>query len=261
MTIHWPANDAAILIWSQLLLLWVVALYYVGRTESVWARVHLTPSTSWWTPAIPRLALLVVATALLLGHRWGRATLMIAIACGLALLLTYARERGREKWRDRGAEIELGLTGAYVLLSALIVGETVTRPLFMLLALPMSERRIAALCFAAAIAGFLVRGATQVVRALLNQAGSLPTKATAVDEVEYNRGRLIGSIERLLLAGVVAAGSYAALGFLVAAKGLVRSEDLKRHDFAEYFLIGTLASTAIAMVAGGLLRLVFVSLW
>jgi len=39
-----------------------------------------------------------------------------------------------------------------------------------------------------------------------------------------NRGRLIGNLERLVLTLVVVAGSYAALGFLVAAKGLIRSE-------------------------------------
>jgi hypothetical protein len=33
------------------------------------------------------------------------------------------------------------------------------------------------------------------------------------------------------------------------------------HDFAEYFLIGTLASTALAMVAGGVPRLTFITLW
>jgi hypothetical protein len=36
---------------------------------------------------------------------------------------------------------------------------------------------------------------------------------------------------------VVAAGSYATLAFLVAAKGLVRSEEFeKSRDFTEYFL-------------------------
>ena len=67
--------------------------------------------------------------------------------------------------------------------------------------------------------------------------------------------------ERLLLAGMVAAGSYAALGFTIAAKGLIRSRDLERHEFAEYFLVGTLTSTLIALVAGGLLRMIFIALW
>lgn len=68
-------------------------------------------------------------------------------------------------------------------------------------------------------------------------------------------------IERLLLAWLLAAGSYAAMGFIIAAKGLIPSKDLELRDFAEYFLVGTLASTAVALVAGGLLRVVLNGLW
>jgi hypothetical protein len=66
MTLTWPTTDSALLAWSQLLFAWVVALYYVGRTESVWGRVHLTPSPSWWTPAWPRMVLLVLAPFIVL---------------------------------------------------------------------------------------------------------------------------------------------------------------------------------------------------
>lgn len=82
-----------------------------------------------------------------------------------------------------------------------------------------------------------------------------------VDIIEINRGRLIGNLERLVLTIVVAAGSYAALAFLVAAKGLIRSEDLRDRDFAEYFLIGSLASVLVALCAGLLMRFVLSALW
>lgn len=264
MNITWPSSDSALLLWSQLLLTWVVALYYAGRTSSIWGRVYVTTPDNWWAPAIPRFFLLFLVPFLLHGWNFLSAFLLAIVAFLLALALTYARERGNEAWRTRGAELELGVTGAYVLLAALLVGDQQMRPLLAIVKLPLSESRIAALCFSAAIMLFLIRGGTQVVRAILNKAGSLPTvqpQSDKIDEVEYNRGRLIGSIERLLLAGMVAAGSYAGLGFLIAAKGLVRSKDLEKHDFAEYFLIGTLTSTALAMIAGGLLRLIFLSLW
>lgn len=261
MKLVWPVSDAALLVWSLLLLGWVAALYYLGRTESIWGRVHITPAKRWWTPAIPRLVLLAVLPFLVVGRTPRTAIALMVLGWSLALVLTVARERGKGSWRTRGAEFELGVSIGYALLSALIVGDSGPGPPFSIVQLPMDDARIAAVCFSAAILGFLHRGGTQVVRAILTKAGSLPTVASQVDEVEYNRGRLIGSIERLLLAGVVAAGSYAALGFLMAAKGLVRSKDLEKHDFAEYFLIGTLASTALAMIAGGLLRLVFLSLW
>jgi len=90
-------------------------------------------------------------------------------------------------------------------------------------------------------------------------AGSLQRE---VDVEELNRGRLIGNLERIVLTLVVAAGSYAALAFLVAAKGLVRSEEFeKSRDFTEYFLIGSLASVLVALCAGLALRYALLALW
>jgi hypothetical protein len=83
-----------------------------------------------------------------------------------------------------------------------------------------------------------------------------------VDVEEYNRGRLIGNLERIVLTIVVAAGSYAALAFLVAAKGVVRSDEFeKSRDFTEYFLIGSLASVLVALCAGLGLRFALIRLW
>jgi len=88
-----------------------------------------------------------------------------------------------------------------------------------------------------------------------------PLPAT-IDDEEYNRGRLIGNLERIILTIVVAAGSYAALAFLVAAKGVVRSEEFeKSRDFTEYFLIGSLSSVLVALCAGIGLRFALVRLW
>ncbi len=56
-------------------------------------------------------------------------------------------------------------------------------------------------------------------------------------------------------------GSYAALGFLLAAKGLIRIKELENRDFAEYFLIGTLSSVAVALVLGLLVQWAIVALW
>jgi hypothetical protein len=88
-----------------------------------------------------------------------------------------------------------------------------------------------------------------------------PLPAT-IDDKEYNRGRLIGNLERIILTIVVAAGSYAALAFLVAAKGVVRSDEFeKSRDFTEYFLIGSLSSVLVALCAGIGLRFALVRLW
>jgi hypothetical protein len=66
-------------------------------------------------------------------------------------------------------------------------------------------------------------------------------------------GRYIGWMERSLILTFVLAGYSDAIGFLLAAKALVRfpeiQQDTKGH-FAEYFLIGTLTSVGLALVGG-----------
>jgi hypothetical protein len=162
------------------------------------------------------------------------------------------------------------------------------------------RQHLAAISILIAVLLFVVRGGTYFVRGFLRKAGTLPHLAPdktlpaqsanppqethppkrqsmplhpssasstheaerlGLDVLEINRGRLIGNLERLILAVVVAAGSYAALGFLVAAKGLIRSRELQERDFAEYFLVGSLASVFVALCAGLIIRFALLALW
>jgi hypothetical protein len=165
----------------------------------------------------------------------------------------------------------------------------------------ISPAQLAALCILASTLFLVVRGGTYIVRGILRKSDTLPSEkrlndfpeqspissrltpppppetsdfvisiAASVDEPaqstidtkEYNRGRLIGNLERIVLTIVVAAGSYAALAFLVAAKGVVRSDEFnKNRDFAEYFLIGSLSSVLVALCAGIALRFALIRLW
>jgi hypothetical protein len=63
-------------------------------------------------------------------------------------------------------------------------------------------------------------------------------------------GATIGILERILIVVFVLTGSEAAVGFVVAAKTLARFRLLDDRDFAEYYLLGTLASVAVAIVSG-----------
>jgi hypothetical protein len=81
------------------------------------------------------------------------------------------------------------------------------------------------------------------------------------DDTIAQRSHAIGYLERLLFAAMIIGGQYEALGFLIAAKGLVRSKELERHTFAEYFLIGTLASIAVAGFVGLSLKQVVALYW
>ena len=96
------------------------------------------------------------------------------------------------------------------------------------------------------------RGAT-LVRAVLDlpdlQMRRDDDRATGA--VAVARGRTIGMLERAIALTLVMLGQFGALGLVVGAKSLARMKALEDREFAEYFLIGTLASLLIA-VAGGL---------
>ncbi|MFB2555942.1 hypothetical protein [Herbiconiux liangxiaofengii] len=70
-------------------------------------------------------------------------------------------------------------------------------------------------------------------------------------------GRLIGPLERLLIVALSLAGALPIVAGLLAAKGIVRfpeiSNDRARGSKAEYFLVGSLVSWALALLAAGTL--------
>lgn len=60
-------------------------------------------------------------------------------------------------------------------------------------------------------------------------------------------GATIGVLERLLVVTFVLVGMEAAIGFVIAAKTLARFKQLDDRGFAEYYLLGTLASVLVAL--------------
>lgn len=81
-----------------------------------------------------------------------------------------------------------------------------------------------------------------------------PAGETGVDEEEYNTGRVIGMLERIFVYIFVLTGQYAAIGFILAAKGVTRFHEFEDRTFAEYVLTGTLLSTLLALFVGYLVR-------
>lgn len=74
--------------------------------------------------------------------------------------------------------------------------------------------------------------------------------------VELARGRAIGALERALTLTLVLLGQYTAIGLIIAAKSLARFKALEDREFAEYFLVGTLASLLLALLVGVGIRIV-----
>ena len=67
-------------------------------------------------------------------------------------------------------------------------------------------------------------------------------------------GSVIGKLERIIIAILVICGEIGAIGFVLTAKSLARYKQLSEKDFAEKYLVGTLSSTAIAIIAALLLK-------
>lgn len=65
-----------------------------------------------------------------------------------------------------------------------------------------------------------------------------------------NGGRLIGICVRVISITLVLSGQYAAVGFLITAKSILRYPSEKQN---EYILIGTLLSFGIVFILGALL--------
>lgn len=110
------------------------------------------------------------------------------------------------------------------------------------------------------LAGLLLAGneANLVIRAVFDllelKPRALPSGQGGIDVGEFNRGRVIGFLERVLLYWFILHGQFGAIGFILAAKAFTRFKALDDRAFAEYVLIGTLLSACLAMMSGGLVQ-------
>ena len=73
-----------------------------------------------------------------------------------------------------------------------------------------------------------------------------------------NAGRVIGNVERMLTLVFVMLGQYEAIGFLLAAKSLLRFRETDTVK-SEYVLVGTLLSFGIAILMGVAVKLLIES--
>lgn len=85
-------------------------------------------------------------------------------------------------------------------------------------------------------------------------AGASPSSAGLAPPL--NVGRAIGIFERLLVAMLIVAQAEAAVALVVGVKTIARFRQLDDRAFAEYYLLGTLASVSIAVASGLVARIV-----
>ncbi len=251
---------------ARMILIWTLANYtWPADHVRDLRRSHPTPWRAPWVAAVSIRSLVLTSLVLWIAHwDWslGACTLVFAI------LLPLVRSRISPSYL---AELEIGANLSFVLA---VVALAVVRGVP---SVPsgshLDSRQLAVVYIVIAVVVFSLRGGTYIVRGALNKGRILPERRRhvsaqpstpeyrKVDVAEYNRGRIIGNIERLLLLIFVSMGAWAALAFLITAKGLFRARDLEQADFAEYFLVGTLISSLIAIVSGLGIQLAIKVLW
>jgi hypothetical protein len=91
------------------------------------------------------------------------------------------------------------------------------------------------------------QGATQALSAT-PAAEAVPARRSVASPAKV--GATIGIIERLLIVTLMLTNAQAAVGLVVAAKTIARFKQLDDRLFAEYYLLGTLASVSVAVVSG-----------
>ena len=90
----------------------------------------------------------------------------------------------------------------------------------------------------------------RLVRIAVSAVGQSPTPAQTS---RIRSGRVIGTLERLLIVLLLIADSPSAVAGVLAAKGILRYPEIRADDasigeLAEYVLVGTLASVLVAVV-------------
>ena len=96
---------------------------------------------------------------------------------------------------------------------------------------------------------------------IMDPASVLVSKLSDVTSGQKNKtgqdknhtGSLIGKLERLIIVLLVMYDGYGGVGLVLTAKSMARYKKLEKQEFAEPYLVGTLSSTAIAMVLAQLL--------
>lgn len=95
------------------------------------------------------------------------------------------------------------------------------------------------------------RPAAILVRLLLGAVRLEGADATHDGEsaiAELRAGRWIGMLERTIISVLALCGQFGAIAFVLTAKSIARFKMLDDKEFAECYLVGTLASTAAAIL-------------
>ncbi len=240
---------------------WLIGAHGLAEYGPQWPRSLEEPrlkSHAWRGAVFLGLALVGLGTILDQGSLVG----LVYLSAGRELV-RFARgqlesrwPRSLFTWRLYEVSVQAGLLAIW-LLAYRPFSFVATGPWALLVAAPAVQRGLLT------AVGWLAvcRLGTILVRSLLHQLGREPSSPeAAVNHTHYGAGRAIGNLERTLILFLALNDQLAAVGLVLTAKSLARFEDLKDRDFAEYYLLGTLTSTLIALLMAWLLQTAW-TLW
>jgi hypothetical protein len=84
---------------------------------------------------------------------------------------------------------------------------------------------------------------------------AVPLSKDVIKIDDDRSGRVIGILERLFVYFAVMKSEYSIIGFILAAKAFARFKELEKKPYAEYVLIGTLASIFIALITASFISM------
>jgi hypothetical protein len=105
---------------------------------------------------------------------------------------------------------------------------------------------------------FTVKEATIVIRLVLRKMSAVPKmkeEPEVSDTQEFDRGKLIGILERGLIYFLIIFNQVAAIAIIIALKSIARFKEMDDKNFAEYFLIGSLLSIIVAVIPAIIVKL------
>lgn len=96
----------------------------------------------------------------------------------------------------------------------------------------------------------IIQPASITIKILLNNFQPQETTPNDVKQGIPNAGAFIGMLERILILLMLTINEYSSIGLVITAKSVVRYKKISEDPiFSEYYLLGTLLSTIIVIIA------------
>jgi len=90
-----------------------------------------------------------------------------------------------------------------------------------------------------------------MIQMFLSEFKPIESRGQNIINREKNAGRIVGSLERIIMLILLYYQQYSALGLVLTAKSITRYNKITEDKaFAEYYLLGTLLSLLVVLVVG-----------